>query len=431
MIAGRKIVCLIACIQLAANVELRGNDSIDGHWRCPPTDDGACIPNPKSYGYYPTRWRKWPGSNPGAEVKETPKAAESATSTTKQAPPTGTEELPPGENPPPSGMGDELPDLMPSEPSRSTKPELAPEVQGDLPQPPDLESLLPEEGPDEVPSPPPTKSQPPKTAPPKTAPPKTPTPAARPESKIPKDEDPFGDDLLPSEDMGGAAHSHAPAASNVTVKTPAPPKPKTNPVRPTPPKDVAIPSPIKPAIVAPVAPIEPPATNKTLSPPELKTIPENEDPFRDDPLVPDGDQGASVGPPVPPPAATAGKMHWRPDPRLKQPVRVAEKKNPIVLADAQNVRQPSARPVAFTATSGKAAPSHTNPLRSATSGMVLPGPMAEPDEVVPAAAWSPEGAAIQAQPAIAEAPAASAPASNAVDPGASTVRRINPLRASR
>jgi hypothetical protein len=327
--------------------------------------------------------------------------------------------------------------MMPSDPSRQpSKPELPPELKNDLPQPPDLESLLPEEGPDEMPSPPPPKSQTPKSQPPKSQPPKstppekTPPPIkpAPPEATtIPDDDDPFKDDLLPSEGMGGAKHTPKPPAAINNVKTQSRPAAKTIPANEDPFRE------------EPLPPAGSSSPGKKHS--EPKAIPSAEDPFKDDPL-PGGDPGDSAGPPVPPPAAIGGKMHWRPDPRLQQPGVASANKNPIVLADAQNIRQPSARPQAITATSPKVAPSRSNPLRSATSGMVLPGPMAEPDEVVPAADWTPEAAPNQAQPAATQAPtttgqtqpvaAWSAPESSSESaPDISTVRRVNPLRGGR
>jgi hypothetical protein len=176
-------------------------------------------------------------------------------------------------------------------------------------------------------------------------------------------------------------------------------------------------------------PVAPAAKDPTHSRPEPKSIPVNEDPFKDDPLP--GDDMGSAGPPAPPAPTTTGKMRWRPDPRLQQAGRGAEPKNPIILADAQNLRGPSVRPVAITAASVKETSSRTNPLRSATSGLVLPGPMAEPDEVIPATNWSPESESTQVQPTAAVATPEMAAAPAAAAQGESTVRRVNPLRGGR
>ncbi len=186
MIVGRRIVGLVACVWLAASAAL-GDDEGDARWRCPNTQDGACIPNPRSYGYYPTRWRKWPAAKPAQETIPTPKPTQAESSTPEA--PKENEELPPAEtNPaatetPPEQAQPETtpPESMPEQPQ--TQPELPSELNNELPQPPDLENLLPEEGPEQPPAP----------------------PAKREPKTIPSEDDPFKDDPLPSEDkMEGA-----------------------------------------------------------------------------------------------------------------------------------------------------------------------------------------------------------------------------------
>ena len=189
MIAGRRTVLFIACIWLVADAVLGGDAGADARWRCPYSQDGTCIPNPRSYGYYPTRWRKWPAGK-GPETVPTPKPVAAET----EEPEKETEELPAGDDQATEkepGATDMQPDeseaipkeTMPSDTDQSpTQPELPSELKSDLPQPPDLENLLPDEGPDEAPAP----------------------PTKRPPKEIPTDDDPFKDDPLPSENMGGS-----------------------------------------------------------------------------------------------------------------------------------------------------------------------------------------------------------------------------------
>ncbi len=397
MTAGRRTVCLIACLSVAAQTELRGGESTEAMWRCPRTEDGSCIPNPRSFGFYPTRWRKWPGTKTEGEAVATPKPTTTGNVEPNQGPSTGTEELPSNQTEPRTGPGDEPPDMMPSDPTRPpVKPELPPELKSDLPQPPDLESLLPEEGPDETP---------PKAAP--KAPPRTPTPPALPEKKpLPPDEDPFKDDDPLGGEMEGAAGPQSRPSKIATSKTNA--RPQTNATSAD--NSAAKNDPPPSGKLTSTAPLYSSHCRKTSLPaanrgkdkvparPEPKAIPDDEDPFKDEILPGEQMEGADL-PPTPPAPTTTGKVQWRPDPRLQPTQRKPAAKPPIVLADALDTREHSTRPQAITATSPARFPaSHSNPLRSAASGVLLPGPVTEPDDVVPTANWSPETAAPQAAP---------------------------------
>ena len=399
MIDGQRIAFLLALVAMFAPADLRGDETGDAPWHCPKAEDGACIPNPRSFGFYPTRWRKWPSAKPNAEDIGTPKPAKAET----EGPKTPTEELPTMETQSKSGMDVESPDLMPSDPNRpGTRPELPPELKSDLPQPPDLESLLPESGPDEAPSPPPS-TRPPQE--PKTAPRDEPKAAPKAEPKvIPSDEDPFKDDPLPGDDMGGASRQPAAPASNSTGQMHWRPDPKLKPTAPIA-KSEIIPPIAKSEIIPPVAKSEiaPPVAKSEVILPVAKS--EIAPPVAKSEVIPPVAKG-EIAPPV-----------------AKSEVLPPIAKSQIVLADAQGAREPKPRPIAVSATSpAKVALSPSNPLRSATSGMILPCPIAEDDEVVPAAAWSPEGAAAQAETAAATSPVA---------PGSGSVWRANPLRAGR
>ncbi len=384
MTPRRRIARCLAVALLLVPAQLRRSEA-DQPWRCPP-GEAACIPNPKAYGFYPTRWRKWP-SPPGTEEDKPSKPATAKESTK----PEDTEELPPKQTE--SGTtGDESPDLMPSEPSRpGVKPELPPEPKGDLPQPPDLESLLPPSGNDEPrTAPPPPPRTPPTTKPPKDEP-----------KEIPSDEDPFRDDPLPGDEMGAKHHRHAPLAARGNGPMQWRPDPRRQPVSAT-----------KAAKLTAVAPsrAELSAHAQALT-------------------------GSEAAPPPPPPADT----------RLSGSNAAA--KSPIVLADATGARPIIVRPVSLAPnTPNQVAVTRSNPLRPVGSDAVLPSPMGEKEEVVPAGNWSPETAApaevvpasavvpdSAAPPSAAAAPAAvAAPATSpAAPPGAGLNWRPNPLRGGR
>ena len=62
MTSGQRIV--VACVVLGwlapAAYVAQATDPIEARWRCPYSPDGVCVPNKMFYGYYPTRWRRWP-----------------------------------------------------------------------------------------------------------------------------------------------------------------------------------------------------------------------------------------------------------------------------------------------------------------------------------------------------------------------------------
>jgi len=198
MIKGRRIVSLLVVVQFATAVTARAADEAQ-LWRCPYTQGGGCVPNPKTYGYYKTRWRKWPSeaTEPTpAEPVPAPKPAqpESTPPATPDAQGgAGSEDLPPKQQRPPfqpnanpaeqqPNTTGQQPDAMQSTPADTeSEPGLPPELKSDLPQPPDLEKLLPDDGSDDGP----------------------PQPPAREPNTIPEEDDPFKDDPLPSDPSSG------------------------------------------------------------------------------------------------------------------------------------------------------------------------------------------------------------------------------------
>jgi hypothetical protein len=318
MITGRRIVSLLVLVQVATSVVARGDDELQ-RWRCPYTQDGACTPNPKTYGWYKTRWRKWPSdpteptpaesiptptpAKPESSTKpETKKDAESEELPTQERRPTREPDSNPVDKRP--TKAEQAPDALETPPANTeSDPGLPPELKSDLPQPRNLEKLLPDDGGDEPPQPP-----------------------GREPSMIPDDEDPFKDDPLQSEQSGDSSGRSR---------------------------------------------RQPQSTSQT-------------------------------------------GVRWRADPRLKLVARAANNKSQVMLADAQSPQNSAPK-----ATSGAAnAPqrvkasfsqSRGNPLRAQTetATSALPSPVAD-EEVVPAADWSPEVAR----------------------PAAGTWR-VNPLRASR
>ena len=381
----RRIICYVAIACLALPVNVRAGGPGDAPWTCPKGEESACIPNPKSYGFYPTRWRKWPSAKPNGEEVGPGKPAKPE----KGAAPAETEEMPGLDNRINPTPEEETPDLMPSDPNRpGSKSTLPPELKSDLPQPPDLESLLPPSGADEPqttptpqfnPTPPATPRTPPGVKPPKDEP-----------KEIPSDEDPFKDDPLMPGETGATGRRAAPVAASVPGQMRWRPDPRVKPA----------------SAVAEAKPVTVPAELKPVTTPvELKSIPPQDAIKR------------PVAEVEPRPAAAPAPV------ALPNPVvPAAAPKPPIVLADAAGAREPVSRPGALVAnTPGKVVLSRANPLRSATSGMVLPAPMAEAEEVIPVADWTAEPAA------PAEAPASvSSPAS-----GSSPVWRANPLRGGR
>jgi hypothetical protein len=68
----------IACVWATVTDVRAGNPVAEAQWYCPYTPEGNCAPYTRSYGYTPTRWRKWPAvmnAKPAPEAVVTPRAA--------------------------------------------------------------------------------------------------------------------------------------------------------------------------------------------------------------------------------------------------------------------------------------------------------------------------------------------------------------------
>jgi hypothetical protein len=138
--AGLTMACL-----LLATAELQAGDPVaEARWYCPYTPEGDCTPYTRSFGYTPTRWRKWPAAtDPGKKVvpEDIRRPAPVA--------PKAAEELPVQEdvmpdNPGPSAGSDDF-DLAPPPPGGA--PGLPSDMNGGDTQPDDMHDLFPEETP--------------------------------------------------------------------------------------------------------------------------------------------------------------------------------------------------------------------------------------------------------------------------------------------
>lgn len=104
---------LLVCVVMAAGAFAQ---PIQYHASGLPCADGSCLPNTYNFGYYQTRWRRWPTSSPPIQTPEPTDASERP--------------LPPPEIPEPRYEGN------PSPPVRT--PRETPGTTDPLPIPPDL-----------------------------------------------------------------------------------------------------------------------------------------------------------------------------------------------------------------------------------------------------------------------------------------------------
>jgi|GEM_PF-6954459 len=126
--------CVIAAVATCAVESQAGGPAGPSRaeiWRCPYTQDGACVPERSSYGYTPTRWRRWPGAEssmiaPGPEAIPAPKPGKP----TPAKPKKDRQELPPGDD-------DDAPKPPGAEGANPNNPEPPPAQPGaDAPQTP-------------------------------------------------------------------------------------------------------------------------------------------------------------------------------------------------------------------------------------------------------------------------------------------------------
>jgi hypothetical protein len=113
------------------------------HGTLPCAADGTCTTNRLTYGYYPTRWRKWPIPAPVVQQRtKQPGRAAAEPEKAEPAPRGGTtEQL---EEKKGSPLDDNAP--VPPKDSMDTPPEMPSDIKSDLPQPGerDLPKLLPD-----------------------------------------------------------------------------------------------------------------------------------------------------------------------------------------------------------------------------------------------------------------------------------------------
>jgi hypothetical protein len=150
-------------LSLCAISSVRGNDECGLHCHGTCTPDGVCTPNRTWFGYYPARWRKWPGTEQvgtGGELRP-PVASTPGTGTTPGRPPI---------RPPVS---------VPGRPGE--EPVLPPEMRTDLSQP-----FREVDEPRDATQPQPPRITP-ETEPEKTEPDSTDPPATTPQSDPPGD----------------------------------------------------------------------------------------------------------------------------------------------------------------------------------------------------------------------------------------------------
>jgi hypothetical protein len=148
--------------------------SIHDRGPCPNAADGVCVPNRRTYGYYSTKWRPWPGRRPPSATKAGQRGLEGAPHDTQPY------ELPPVEEEDTFGQpgGPPLPGVAGpagKPPAAGQPPAGGGAVEGDLPPKPPLDSE------DAPPVPPPSlQGKGPAAAPARGAAPPPTTPGAGP-----------------------------------------------------------------------------------------------------------------------------------------------------------------------------------------------------------------------------------------------------------
>lgn len=189
----------LACV--VANAVGAGRNDLY-HWHCPYSPDGVCTPNRNNYGYYQTKWSRWPGVT-DADYESRSPAAAAPTGPSETGPRmTPGDILPPARDtlgdmaPPPPGGGDAAP--QPLTPPNELRPDILTPPGEDI-----MDELLEEGDKLEKSEPKPlTEQERSSETAPKTTPKTKPEtkPETTPETDEPFDDNPFKDEPLFNEE---------------------------------------------------------------------------------------------------------------------------------------------------------------------------------------------------------------------------------------
>ncbi len=140
---------VVACGSMTATDSTAGDPDALARWYAPYTQEGNCAPYTRSYGYTPTRWRKWPTAKGSQEPESVPTprpgipSAEPSAESSEELPSPESSTVPdmPSEEPGPST--DDL-DIAPEPPSNS-EPAVPPEMNDSSAKPSqELDELFPD-----------------------------------------------------------------------------------------------------------------------------------------------------------------------------------------------------------------------------------------------------------------------------------------------